>query len=224
MGLLYPENCKASHLNAPEGTAPSFWNRPFLALQHLLTPYAADEQAALQRYKFHHKEGLGYDHLQKTKPQTLAYALADSPVGLLAWIYETLHDWTDAYPWTDDEILTWVSISWHSTAGARASSRINYESIHNGADGVHYNRILEYILNVNFGIAHFYADAPALPNIWAAALGNVVLQTRNPRGGHFAALEQPEVIVRDLQTMLRRGGRAYGCVSGLDGYDEARNV
>lgn len=50
-------------------------------------------------------EGSGYRVLQTTKPQTLGYALQDSPVALLAWIYEKLHDWVDDYPWTDDEIL-----------------------------------------------------------------------------------------------------------------------
>lgn len=67
---------------------------------------------------------------QSTKPQTLAYALNDSPVALLAWIYEKMHDWTDSYPWTDDEIFTWVSIYQFSTAGPGAAHRIYYEVIH----------------------------------------------------------------------------------------------
>lgn len=73
---------------------------------------------------------MGYFHAQSTKPQTIGYALADSPVALLTWIYEKLHDWTDDYPWTDDEILTWVSIYWFSTAGPAASVRIYYEAAH----------------------------------------------------------------------------------------------
>lgn len=47
--------------------------------------------------------GAAYSQIQSTRPHTLGYGLADSPVGLLAWIYEKLHEWTDAYPWTDDE-------------------------------------------------------------------------------------------------------------------------
>lgn len=73
---------------------------------------------------------MGYFNEQSTKPQTIGYALADSPVALLAWIYEKLHDWTDDYPWTEDEILTWVSIYWFSTAGPAASVRIYYEASH----------------------------------------------------------------------------------------------
>ncbi|KAL8763460.1 MAG: hypothetical protein Q9194_007344, partial [Teloschistes cf. exilis] len=69
-----------------------------------LTPL---ERTGLDRTNWFTTQGMGYSSLQSTKPQTLAYSLASSPCGLLAWIYEKLHDWTDAYPWTDDEILTW---------------------------------------------------------------------------------------------------------------------
>lgn len=68
--------------------------------------------------------------LQSTQPQPIGFALGDSPVGLLAWMDEKLHDWTDAYPWTDDEIPTWVSIYWFSSAGPAASIRIYYEAQH----------------------------------------------------------------------------------------------
>jgi hypothetical protein len=83
---------------------------------------------------------------QSQQPQTLGYSLADSPAGLLAWIYEKLVKWTDEYPWTDDEgmsignrswsgcrltsiyaVLTWISIYWFSRAGPAASTRIYYE-------------------------------------------------------------------------------------------------
>lgn len=73
---------------------------------------------------------MGYFNEQSTKPQTIGYALADSPVALLAWIYEKLHDWTDEYPWTEEEILTWISFYWFSTAGPAASVRIYYEAAH----------------------------------------------------------------------------------------------
>jgi microsomal epoxide hydrolase len=65
---------------------------------------------------------------QETRPQTLGYGLYDSPVGLLAWIYDKLHSWSDNYQWTDDEILTWVSVYYLSRAGPTASTRIYYEA------------------------------------------------------------------------------------------------
>ena len=65
--------------------------------------YTAREIEGLARTHEIDRLGLGYFALQSTKPQTLSYGLADSPVGLLAWIYEKLIGWTDAYPWEDDE-------------------------------------------------------------------------------------------------------------------------
>jgi hypothetical protein len=85
--------------------------------------------AGLKRTQDLQENGMGYFQLQTTKPQTVAYFLADSPVGLLAWIYEKLHDWTDDYRWTDEEICTWVTIYWFSRAGPAASVRIYYESM-----------------------------------------------------------------------------------------------
>ncbi|KAE8159616.1 hypothetical protein BDV40DRAFT_303074 [Aspergillus tamarii] len=54
------------------------------------------------------------------------YALTDSPVALLAWSYEKLHDWSDNYPWSEEEVCTWISIYWFSTAGPGGSLRIYY--------------------------------------------------------------------------------------------------
>lgn len=84
----------------------------------------------------------GYNTLQSTKPSTIGVALADSPVALLPWIYEKLHDWT-SYPWTDDEILTWVSIYQFATAEPAASARI-YDEIQNPAATEFSNKALDY--------------------------------------------------------------------------------
>jgi hypothetical protein len=72
-------------------------------LKCLFTPYTSREAQALAASKRFFETGMGYFGEQSTKPQTLGYSLADSPVGLLAWVYEKLVSWTDAYPWTDDE-------------------------------------------------------------------------------------------------------------------------
>lgn len=72
--------------------------------------------------------GNAYMRQQETAPQTLGYGLHDSPVALLAWVYDKLHSWADDYPWTDDEILTWVSVYQFSVAGPAASVRIYYEA------------------------------------------------------------------------------------------------
>ena len=132
MGRLYPQHVKASHINMVRGNPPKWTSQPLLALQHALTPYSSKTQKGIQRSQWFLKEGSGYRMEQSTKPQTLGYALADSPVGLLAWIYEKLHDWTDNYPWTEEEILTWVSIYWFSISGPAANLRIYYEAVHAG--------------------------------------------------------------------------------------------
>lgn len=109
---------------------PNWSSNPLLALSHAVTPYSDFEKKGLERQKWFMEEGSGYHLLQRTKPQTIGYALSDSPVALLAWMYEKLHDWTDEYPWTDDELLTWISIYWFSTAGPAATCRIYYEAYH----------------------------------------------------------------------------------------------
>ncbi|RAL64258.1 hypothetical protein DID88_002150 [Monilinia fructigena] len=80
IGKLYPKHCKASHLNMVAANPPSLFSNPIEKVGDMLMPYR-------------------YNVLQSTKPQTLAYGLADSPVSLLGWIYEKLHDWSDDYPW-----------------------------------------------------------------------------------------------------------------------------
>jgi hypothetical protein len=88
------------------GSKPSFLKNPLLAAEAALRPLTDREKQGVARGEWFDQEGFGYNLQQSTKPQTLGYALADSPVALLAWIYEKLHDWTDAYPWTDEEICT----------------------------------------------------------------------------------------------------------------------
>lgn len=74
-------------------------------------PYSSRERASRARWDEHLKTGHAYTAIQSTKPQTLGYSLADSPVGLLAWIYEKLVGWTDAYDWDDDEGMSSLAVS-----------------------------------------------------------------------------------------------------------------
>jgi pimeloyl-ACP methyl ester carboxylesterase len=154
IGLLYPEHCKASHINLViGGSPPSFTKQPISALYHNLGWYTEKEKVGLARSRWFQKEGQGYRSEQSTKPQTLAYALNDSPVALLAWIYEKLHDWTDSYPWTDDEIFTWISIYQFSTAGPGAAHRIYYEFAHTSpGPGKITPAQLSYVPHVKLGI------------------------------------------------------------------------
>ncbi|KAK4695315.1 hypothetical protein P7C71_g2420, partial [Lecanoromycetidae sp. Uapishka_2] len=94
MAFLYPKSCKASHLNVVEGgLPPSLSTHLLLWLRHKLTVYTSQERTGLERSRQHQNIGMGYDWQQRTKPQTIGYALADSPVALLAWIYEKMINW-----------------------------------------------------------------------------------------------------------------------------------
>ncbi len=77
--------------------------QPLLYLRHMLTPYTETEKLGLQRTKWFENQGRGYHSQHSTQPQTIGYSLADSPLGLLSWIYEKLVNWSDSYPWDDDE-------------------------------------------------------------------------------------------------------------------------
>ena len=127
---------------------------------------------------------------QSTKPQTLAYGLHDSPVALLAWIYEKLHDWTDSYAWTDDEIFTWISIYAFSRAGPGAAHRMYYEVIHakESQEGIHGRVVTRddaeaYIPTVKLGLTHNPKELAVLPLSWGRTMGPVVYQVQNDHGG-----------------------------------------
>ena len=222
LSLLYPSHCRATHINMDNGTRPTWTAHPLLAARHALTPYNARERAGVARTAWFLADGSGYRAEQSTKPQTLGYALADSPVALLAWIYEKLHDWTDAYPWMDDEVCTWVSIYWFSTAGPAANVRIYYEAVHDwagrGKDKVTRERVAQSIPHVKIGLSHFPKELRVYPKTWARTQGDVVFQREHERGGHFAAWERPEAIVHDLRDMFGKEGGAYGVVKGGSGF------
>lgn len=216
MGLRYPDHVRASHLNYMHTNAPSWTGQPLLALQHAITPYTAGDLAGRQRTQQFQQSGRGYSAEQSTKPQTIGYSLADSPVGLLAWIYEKLHDWTDNYPWTEDEILTWVSIYWFSTAGPAASVRIYYELAKDQSFG--HARLMQYNPHVKLGLARFPREIFVAPKTWGRTLGPVVHESFHESGGHFAAWEKPEVLAAELKKMFGKGGGAFGVVAGKNGY------
>jgi len=176
--------------------------------------FSPADKEGLERLKKFEKFGSGYLLEQSTKPQTLGYSLADSPVGLLAWIYEKLVGWSDSYPWNDDEVLAWVSIYWFSRAGPAASLRIYYEVMHSG------QRIGDPSSppTIPLGTSIFPKELGRIPTSWYPRVGNVVFEAEHDAGGHFAAYEQPEQLVADLQQMFGKGEPAYGVVPGHDGY------
>lgn len=199
---------------------------------HVQIPAASPEQEEYERLGKQHSDrvqryGTGYYQIQATKPQTIGYSVADSPVGLLSWIYDKLHDWTDSYHWTEDEVLTWVSIYWFSRAGPAASQRIYYETHHRIRDDQHsgpsdgppqFWMDLAKFCNVPLGVSRFPREVAMFPRAWHDSMGPIVFWRDHSMGGHFAAYENPDTIVNDLRTMFSHSCGAYGVVKGRNGY------
>ena len=140
-------------------------------------------------------EERGYSGIQGTKPQTLGYGLNDSPVGLAAWIVEKFRTWSDCNgdveaSFTKDEMLTNIMIYW-ATQTITSSTRLYYESRHVS----HADERIE----TPTGCAIFPKEIMNPPRKWAEARFNIVHWTEMPRGGHFAAMEEPELLVDDLR-------------------------
>ncbi|KAF7302727.1 EHN domain-containing protein [Mycena chlorophos] len=196
-----PAHSKAWHTNFPVAHHPPFLASPLAYLRAKVTPYSDFEKATLARRIWFVSKGWGYHTLQSTKPQTIGYSLTDSPVGLLSWVYEKLVDWTDGYKWEDDEVLTWISLMYFSTAGPAASLRI-YNEIATEKPGL------------------FPKELSLTAKTWMRPLGNTVFESEHTKGGHFAAHEVPELLVDDLRRMFGKGGPAYGVVPGKNGYNK----
>ncbi|KAH9920474.1 Alpha/Beta hydrolase protein [Fomitopsis serialis] len=207
MAAMYGDQIvKAWHTNyAAVVSPPSFSSFPRLWLQHLLTPYTEVERACLKRIQLFMQKGRGYSAEQNTQPQTIGYSLADSPAGLLAWIYEKLVLWSDGYPWDDDEVLTWISIYWFSRAGPAASARIYYEQAKVREDP---NHSVPWCAAPG-GVSFFPKELIRPPKTYS----------EHGNGGHFAAHEKPDELGADLRAMFGKGGPAFGVVAGKAGYD-----
>lgn len=234
MAQYYAASIQAIHLNFIPVPPPYPWKSPLRFLQSIVSvPFSAKDRASIARTLDYAFRGNAYMKQQESRPQTLGYGLNDSPVGLLAWIYDKMHSWSDSYPWTDEEILTWVSVYYFSTAGPTASTRIYYEasaprpdSQTVGVDGKMITRwmsLSECLAacappNVRFAVAQFKEEIVMWPMAWYRAIGNVVQEKEFNRGGHFAAWEVPELLAGDLKEFLGRDGPAYAAVQERDGY------
>ncbi len=146
------------------------------------------------------REG-AYAALQSTKPQTLAYGLTDSPIGLAAWIVEKYRAWSDCdgdveRRFSKDEVLTTIMIYW-ATETINSSMRLYYEASHASP------LTPEQRIEVPAGVAIFPKDLALPPRAWAEHSLRVERWTEMPRGGHFAAMEEPALLVEDLRAFFR---------------------
>jgi microsomal epoxide hydrolase len=158
----------------------------------------AELERAQARQAFFSSES-GYFTLQSTKPQTVAYALNDSPAGLAAWIVEKFRSWCDCggnveAKFTKDELLANITLYW-VTQTIASSARIYYESMH--------ARPSAERVAVPTACALFPMELQLPPRRWVEAQYNLTRWTEMPRGGHFAAMEQPDLFVDDVRAFFR---------------------
>ncbi|MEU6405209.1 epoxide hydrolase family protein [Streptomyces sp. NPDC046985] len=153
------------------------------------------------------QDGAGWRKIQSTRPQTLAYALTDSPVGQLAWIAEKFREWTGGGPQAEipvsrDWLLTNVALYWF-TSSAGSSAQLYYESNRLDAEFLR-TWTGPWPLAMPVGVASFPHDAVRPVRRWAERLLPTLAHwSEFDRGGHFAALEQPDLFVADVRTFAR---------------------
>ena len=165
-------------------------------------PLSAAEQTYRERNAAFWQAEHGYKAIQSTKPQTLGYALNDSPAGLAAWILEKWRSWADSRGNLDarfsrDFLLTTVTLYW-VTQTIASSMRDYFDN-----DNPRFRVTLgpEVFVTVPTGFAVFannFVDEGTPPREWAERLYNVRRWTPMPVGGHFAAAEEPELLARDI--------------------------
>jgi pimeloyl-ACP methyl ester carboxylesterase len=172
------------------------------------------DRARAERFNAFQADGLGYLHLQATRPQTLAYSLSDSPVGQLAWIVEKFKEWTDPAAELPedavdrDQLLTGVSVTWFTGAGA-SSAHATYEGMRAWREAAaqqaaepdaHGDQPAGERSGPPTGVAVFAADSTIRALLDPAG---AMHWSEFDRGGHFPAMEAPDLLVGDLRAFFR---------------------
>ena len=190
----HPERVLAFHLNYIPGSY-----LPFVDASSPTNQEEKDFLASAERWI--DRKG-AYWHVQRNEPQTLAAALNDSPMGLAAWLIDKYRDWADCdgdveRRFTKDELLAHVSLYW-LTETIGSSMRLYVESSKAPLHFAKGERV-----EVPCGVARFPKEDPMPPRCWAERVYNVQRWTEMPRGGHFAAWEEPELLAQDLREFFR---------------------
>ena len=166
--------------------------------------YSPEEQPWAERTRQFFRNGSGYFALQTTRPQTLSYALHDSPAGLCAWILEKRRAWSDCdgdveRRFSKDDLLTTVMLYW-LTNSFITSGRYYYEAVHQPWQPSHDRTP---VVQTPTGIAVFLKEIMLRPRRWAERYYNVRQWNVYPSGGHFAPMEEPQVLTDDIRAFFR---------------------
>jgi epoxide hydrolase len=194
LGRVDPDHVVGIHVNAATMGFIPFGDIPE-AEQATLSP---TEKERVQRLGNYLTDGNGYFEIQATRPQTLSYALTDSPAGQLAWIAEKFKEWTNSghqlpeEAISRDDILTDVSIYWFTRTAGSSANVAYYEGMHSGE--------WPTPSAVPTGVAVFAEDVAI--RRYAEQANNIVHWSDFDTGGHFAALETPDLLVQDVRAFF----------------------
>jgi pimeloyl-ACP methyl ester carboxylesterase len=189
MAKQHVEGLAAIHLNLPILFPPPLEGEPNQA-----------EKATIAQLVAFNDRKSGYARIQSTRPQTIGYALADSPAGQAAWIYEKFGEWTDSSfqperELSRDAMLDNISLYWLANTAA-SSARLYYESF--TAD------FSTQKLDLPVAVSIFPGELFQPPRLWGERVySRLFYWNRASRGGHFAAFEQPAVFVEELRSAFR---------------------
>jgi pimeloyl-ACP methyl ester carboxylesterase len=193
IAIDYPESLIGIHLT----------DIPF---QHLFTIPPEDLSEAEKKYleagkNWQQTDG-GYASIQSTRPQTLAFGLNDSPAGLAAWIVDLFRNWSDCggdleTRFTKDELLTNITIYW-ATETIHSAARLYYETVPELMAGA------GETTDVPTGAAMFPKDLIPPPREFAERFFNLKRWTEIPRGGHFAAFEEPQLLADEIREFFKQ--------------------
>lgn len=193
MGQTETEHCAGIHVNMPL----------VMPDPDTMGDLTEAEQASIDSMSRYTEEGSGYSKQQSTYPQTLGYGLADSAVGQMAWIIEKFYNWTDCerngsrHPenvLNKDELLDNVMVYWLNNAGA-SSARLYWES---------FNSANLDPIDMPVGCSIFPNEIFRCSKRWAEKrFSNLIHWNELDAGGHFAAMEQPELFIEEVRTCFR---------------------
>jgi pimeloyl-ACP methyl ester carboxylesterase len=203
LALQSPEGLLGIHVNMP-GTVPRDVLRHLRNFDPSPDELSEREKIAYDRLLHFYRDGFGYAAMMNQSPQTIGYALADSPVGMAAYYYDKFAEWTDSggepeKVLTADEMLDAISLYWLTNTGT-SSSRSYWEGAQAG--GGPFNAF--DIPTLPAAVTVFPAEIYRAPRSWGEkAFGNLIYWNEVDQGGHFAAWEQPRLFSEEVRAGFR---------------------
>jgi len=200
LAVMAPAGLLGIHVNMP-GTVPPDVLRHLRNFDAAPAELSGPEKRGYERLLHFYRDGFGYAAMMNQSPQTLGYALADSPVAMAAYYYDKIAEWTDSGGepeklFSYDEMLDAISLYWLTNTGA-SSSRSYWEGAQAG--GGPFDAF--DIPSVPVAVTVFPAEIYQAPRTWGErAFGNLIHWSEADQGGHFAAWEQPELFSSELRT------------------------